>query len=195
MAVRRPVRVLVDMDGVLADFESGLLQGFRRRFPGDPHVPLEQRRGFLASEQYGALRPDLAEKVVSVYEAPGFFLNLEPIPGAVDALREMNNMQDTEVFICTSPLRKYDHCVAEKYRWVEQHLGSQFVERIILTRDKTVVMGDLLIDDKDTIRDRLLCLSCPRPRGDPKMGAHLVHLLPQSAPGSAPHQETAALLE
>lgn len=60
MAVKRPVRVLVDMDGVLADFESGLLQGFRRRFPGEPHVPLEQRRGFLASEQYGALRPDLA---------------------------------------------------------------------------------------------------------------------------------------
>lgn len=60
MEARRPVRVLVDMDGVLADFESGLLQGFRRRFPGEPHVPLEQRRGFLASEQYRALRPDLA---------------------------------------------------------------------------------------------------------------------------------------
>jgi 5'-nucleotidase len=60
MAVKRPVRVLVDMDGVLADFESGLLQGFRRRFPEEPHVPLEQRRGFLANEQYGALRPDLA---------------------------------------------------------------------------------------------------------------------------------------
>lgn len=73
-----------------------------------------------------------------MYEAPGFFLNLEPIPGAVDALREMNDMQEyggwgggggrsasspgltapslcsTEVFICTSPLRKYDHCVGEK---------------------------------------------------------------------------------
>lgn len=60
MAVRRPVRVLVDMDGVLADFESALLKGFLRRFPGDPHVPLEQRRGFLANEQYGSLRPDLA---------------------------------------------------------------------------------------------------------------------------------------
>lgn len=34
------------------------------------------------------------EKLVSVYEAPGFFLNLEPIPGAVDALREMNSMQE-----------------------------------------------------------------------------------------------------
>lgn len=38
-------------------------------------------------------------------------------------------------------------------------------------------------------------LYCPRPRGDPKLGAHLIHLLPQSAPGPAPHQETAAFLE
>lgn len=35
---------------------------------------------------------------------------------------------------------------------MEKHLGPQFVERIILTRDKTVVLGDLLIDDKDTIQ-------------------------------------------
>lgn len=151
MAARR-VRVLVDMDGVLADFEGGLLRGFLRRFPGEPHVPLEQRRGFLACEQYRALRPDLGDKVASVYEAPGFFLDLEPIPGAVEALREMHAMPDTEVFICTSPLLKYDHCVGEKYRWVERHLGPQFVKQIILTRDKTVVLGDLLIDDKDTIQ-------------------------------------------
>ncbi|XP_037664741.1 5'(3')-deoxyribonucleotidase, cytosolic type [Choloepus didactylus] len=154
MAARRarPVRVLVDMDGVLADFEAGLLRGFRRRFPGDPYVPLEERRGFLAREQYRALRPDLPEKVASVFEAPGFFLDLEPIPGALEALREMSTMEDTQVFICTSPMRKYDHCVSEKYRWVEKHLGPQFVERIILTTDKTVILGDLLIDDKDTIQ-------------------------------------------
>ncbi|KAF6095917.1 5', 3'-nucleotidase, cytosolic [Phyllostomus discolor] len=192
----RPVRVLVDMDGVLADFEAGLLRAFCRRFPGEPHVPLAERRGFFAREQYRALRPDLADKVASVYEAPGFFLDLEPIPGAVEAMQQMNALKDTEVFICTSPLLKFDHCVGEKYRWVEKHLGPQFVERIIMTRDKTVVLGDLLIDDKDTIQARCLSpMSCPRPRGDPKLGAHLVHLLPQPAPGPAPHQETAALLE
>ncbi|XP_036921786.1 5'(3')-deoxyribonucleotidase, cytosolic type [Sturnira hondurensis] len=148
----RPVRVLVDMDGVLADFEAGLLRAFCRRFPGEPHVPLAERRGFFAGEQYGALRPDLADKVASVYEAPGFFLDLEPIPGAVEAMQQMNALKDTEVFICTSPLLKFDHCVGEKYHWVERHLGPQFVERIIMTRDKTVVLGDLLIDDKDTIQ-------------------------------------------
>lgn len=87
-----------------------------------------------------------------MYEAPGFFLGLEPLPGALDAVRAMDALPDTEVFICTSPLLKYQHCVGEKYQWVEKHLGPRFVERIILTRDKTVVSGDLLIDDKDTIR-------------------------------------------
>lgn len=63
MAARRsqPMRVLVDMDGVRADFEAGLQRDFRRRFPGEPHAALDERHGSLAREQYGgALRPDLA---------------------------------------------------------------------------------------------------------------------------------------
>ncbi|XP_075627097.1 5'(3')-deoxyribonucleotidase, cytosolic type isoform X3 [Balearica regulorum gibbericeps] len=124
-----PLRVLVDMDGVLADFEGAVLRDFRARFPGEPRA-----------------------KVASIYESPGFFLGLDPIPGALEAMQEMIRMQDTEVFICTSPLQKYEHCIVEKYKWVEKHLGPEFVERIILTRDKTVVSADLLFDDKDTIR-------------------------------------------
>ncbi|KAM7035486.1 5'(3')-deoxyribonucleotidase, cytosolic type [Acridotheres tristis] len=147
-----PLRVLLDMDGVLADFEGAVLREFRARFPLEPRVELAERRGFSVREQYRSLREELAAKVASVYESPGFFLDLDPIPGALEAVHEMFHMQDTEVFICTSPLRKYEHCIVEKYKWVEKHLGPEFVERIILTRDKTVVAADLLFDDKDTIQ-------------------------------------------
>uniref|UniRef100_A0A0K8S112 5'(3')-deoxyribonucleotidase, cytosolic type n=1 Tax=Crotalus horridus TaxID=35024 RepID=A0A0K8S112_CROHD len=149
---RPSLRVLVDMDGVLSDFEGGLLRDFVASYPEEPHVELAQRKGFLALDQYRRLREDLGEKIASVYESPGFFLSLQPIPGAIEAMHEMNEMPNTDVFICTSPIRKYEYCISEKYRWVAQHLGPNFVGRLILTRDKTVVSADLLIDDKDTIK-------------------------------------------
>lgn len=59
----RPVRVLVDMDGVLADFEGGFLRKFRARFPDQPFIALEDRRGFWVSEQYGRLQPGLSVSI------------------------------------------------------------------------------------------------------------------------------------
>ena len=53
------LRILVDMDGVLADFEGGFLKKYRARYPGEPHISLEDRRGFWVSTQYGQLRSDL----------------------------------------------------------------------------------------------------------------------------------------
>lgn len=53
------LRVLVDMDGVLADFEGGFLKKYRARYPDEPYISLDDRRGFWVSTQYGQLRSDL----------------------------------------------------------------------------------------------------------------------------------------
>lgn len=53
------LRVLVDMDGVLADFEGGFLKKYRARYPDEPYITLDDRRGFWVSTQYGQLRSDL----------------------------------------------------------------------------------------------------------------------------------------
>lgn len=42
-------------------------------------------------------------------------------------------------------------CVRVQYAWVEKHLGHDFLEQVILTRDKTLITGDILIDDKPDI--------------------------------------------
>uniref|UniRef100_A0A9L0KIV8 5',3'-nucleotidase, mitochondrial n=1 Tax=Equus asinus TaxID=9793 RepID=A0A9L0KIV8_EQUAS len=147
----RALRVLVDMDGVLADFEGGFLRKYRARFPDQPFIALEDRRGFWVSEQYGRLQPGLSEKAISIWESENFFFDLEPLPGAVEAVKQMANLENTDVFICTSPIRMYKYCPYEKYAWVEKHFGPDFLEQIVLTRDKTVVSADLLIDDRPDI--------------------------------------------
>lgn len=62
-SVAGPLRVLVDMDGVLADFEGAVLRGFCSRFPGEPRVELAARKGFSVREQYRCLREDLGVSV------------------------------------------------------------------------------------------------------------------------------------
>lgn len=139
--------ILVDQDGVLADFEVGFLANWRAAYPEAPFVPVEQRTMFRLSQQY----PDeWRERLRAVHGARGFFRSLAPVPGAVDALREMR-AAGHDVFICTSPLTSYEHCVLEKHEWVEQHLGRDWVRQIILTKDKTLVVGDVLIDDNPEV--------------------------------------------
>lgn len=45
----------------------------------------------------------------------------------------------------------FSSAVCVQYAWVEKHLGHEFLEQVILTRDKTLISGDLLIDDRPDI--------------------------------------------
>jgi len=141
------MRILVDMDGVIADFDQELLMRWRARHPDKPYVPLEERKTFYVKDSYPEeLKPLVAEILLE----SSFFREMLPMKGAKKALEEMRE-KGWEVFICTSPLSTYKNCVSEKYEWVENYLGPSWVKQIILTKDKTVIKGDFLIDDKPLI--------------------------------------------
>ncbi len=138
---------LIDQDGPLANFEKSFLIKWRAKFFNEPFVPLKQRTTFYARDQY----PEhLHSKMESIYLAPGFILGLPPTTGAIAAVKKMIQLGH-DVRICTSPLSQYDNCILEKFQWVEKYFGREFTKKIISAKDKTLICGDLLIDDKPEI--------------------------------------------
>lgn len=139
--------VLVDQDGVLADFEGGFARAWQERFKRTPAVAIGERRSFRLIDDYP---PALHSDVAAIYTAPGFFRHLEPIAGAIAGVEDML-ASGIDVRICTSSIDAYENCVLEKYQWVEEHLGREFTKRLVLTKDKTLVSGTWLVDDNPRI--------------------------------------------
>ena len=140
--------ILLDQDNVLADFEEGFRIAWARVHPDIPPVAEPDRKSFQVRDDYPTR---LQPKVDAIIQSRGFYRHLPPVRGAVHAVNQLL-AEGIEVFICTSPLSQYQNCVLEKYEWVDEHLGSEFTKQVILTRDKTLVQGDVLVDDKPEIR-------------------------------------------
>lgn len=118
--------ILIDMDGVIADFEKEFLRRWKKFHPDKPAVEYPDRRGFWLINQYPE---EFHEYVKEIYLSPGFYENLPPIEGAIEALREMENISEYNFFICTAPmLPKFENCVLEKYYWVKRYLGDEWIK-------------------------------------------------------------------
>ena len=78
----------------------------------------------------------------------GFFRKLKPLPNAIDSVHELEKM-GYDVWILTRPSVLNPMCYTDKRVWVEEHLGMEFCEKLILCPDKARVgdIGDYLIDD------------------------------------------------
>jgi len=144
----REMIILIDQDGPLADFEGGFLREWKSKFPELPYIPLQNRRYFYIRDDYPS---ELRDKIEGIYFAPGFYRNLPLISGSVEVIKKLIELGN-DVRICSSPSAYYQNCVLEKYQWVEQNLGLSFTEKVIFTRDKTIIRGDILLDDKPEIR-------------------------------------------
>ena len=145
--------ILVDQDGVLANFEQAFYQAWQqsRHQQNFPAIPPEQRRHFYPRDDYPAEYAAFTRELIA---SKGFFRQLPPMAGAVDALKAMQEAGH-EVVICTAPINEYQYCVPEKYEWVEAHLGLEWTRRMVVTKDKTLVHGDVLIDDRPHIHGHM----------------------------------------
>lgn len=117
-SVIKPKRIYIDMDGVLCDYKKNYIK-HKEQFP----------------------------EVVYPQSQYGFFLDLEPIPGSVEAFLKLSVIHD--VWILTAPSYMNPLSYAEKNVWVKKHLGAEFVKKLIMCPNKSLMKGDYLIDDHE----------------------------------------------
>ena len=75
----------------------------------------------------------------------GFFENLEPIEDAVKSVNKLRT--DYDVYVLTAPSNRNPHCYTEKRLWIEKHFDYDFTEKLIISSNKSLLIGDYLIDD------------------------------------------------
>lgn len=112
--------VYVDIDNTIADFTSAYMD-YKSKFPEQPY-PQSQ---------------------------VGFFLNLKLIDNLVPRFLYLIEKLGYEVWILTRPSVRNPLCYTEKRLWLEKHFGYEICERLILCTDKSLLRGDLLIDDNE----------------------------------------------
>jgi 5'-nucleotidase len=134
--------VLVDMDGVLADFDRAVVEALRPTCP-DIRVSAESHRMHLAF-------PGYAQQIRAVTGAPGFFAGLEPIQDALAGWRLLGDL-GYRPRICSSPLAAHPDCEGEKRAWVANLLGEQAAVEAYIVEDKCACPGIALIDDIPSI--------------------------------------------
>lgn len=136
--------LLLDADGVIANFEKGFLNLWRREFPDAFYLPIESRRTFYCDEEYPS---ELKENIRFILRHPELFSSLEPIAGAQKAVKTMIDL-GVDVRICTSPLFDNFLCASQKLEWIDRYFGREMARRTIITKDKGYAHGDYLVDDK-----------------------------------------------
>ena len=110
-------RIFIDMDGVLCDYDKKA----------------------ASTPQY------LKDRYNDCHGIPGFYRDLEPLPGALDAWHYLFDNYD--VYIASSPSWSNPSSWIDKRLWVANHLGPKSKKRLILTHNKGLLDGDILIDD------------------------------------------------
>lgn len=120
-ATTKPLVVYVDMDDVLSDY-SGAHQTHLKAYP---EIAYPQ-------SQYG------------------FFSSLKPIAGAVESVKSLINDERFSVYILTAPSYMNPLCYTEKRVWIEEYFGLEFTQRLIICADKSLLKGDVLVDDNAT---------------------------------------------
>ncbi|WP_144795719.1 5' nucleotidase, NT5C type [Microbacterium paludicola] len=140
--------VLVDMDDVVAQWAEGYDSLLDEHGEAAAAIP---RHADRLHWDLRTGRSGVEKKIIEkVMREPGFYRFLRAVPGARTALRQIRDAGHDIRFV-SAPYISNPTCASDKIAWIERHYGARWAQRVILTTDKTLVRGDVLIDDRPDI--------------------------------------------
>lgn len=136
--------VLIDMDGVMADFDTAATSHL------SPEEIVERTNFYVAHDYPLQMRPSIED----VYNAPGFFEGLEPIPGMMEGWQSL--LDDGYIpRVASAPLSSNVTAVEGKVKWLDRimvpEFGPSVVSEAIIDKDKWKYKGLVLLDDRPAV--------------------------------------------
>lgn len=136
--------LLLDMDGVTWDFAGHIIERLRK---SDIHIAMRTLEKFHFADNMP--EGEMRARVKRIYSELGFFSTMPMIEGAKEAINELRESYD--VRFCSSPLSAHPACEEEKREAIAREFGAEMADAAYIGRDKTIVSGAILIDDKPEV--------------------------------------------
>lgn len=131
--------ILVDLDSTVADLCTPWYDVYNRRFGDD--LCMERVTDWDTSK---FAKHGLA--IFGVLSDPGLFLNLKPLPGALEACKALAEDGHRLIVVSAVPAGSVTGGY-EKKQWVWHNMPFINRKDVIITDAKDVIEGDVLIDD------------------------------------------------
>jgi 5'-nucleotidase len=127
-------RILVDMDGVLADVYPRFFELFEKE------TGKRKTIGEVIGLKEGEAFPELFRWV----ETPGFF---RTIPVMTDSQRVLKLLNATYDIIVISLATEFPVCLTDKQLWMNEHFPFISWKQVVFCGNKSLIPADLMIDD------------------------------------------------
>ncbi|MDQ0195713.1 5' nucleotidase, NT5C type [Paenibacillus wynnii] len=138
-------RIAIDMDEVIADFNSKHLKVYNHDY-GDNLTIEDLKVGRLED-----IRPHLASQIIDYLHNPLFFRDLEVMKDSQEVIRNLSKRY--EIYITTAAM-EFPSSFNAKYEWLREHFGFLNDMNFVFCGDKSIIHADYLIDDNVRHFDR-----------------------------------------
>jgi 5'-nucleotidase len=132
--------ILVDMDEVIADTTTAMVQWYKKAYGGDiNYKTMLEGHSLVAGfpkEHHAIVRQQLFE--------PGFFRHLPVMADSQRVLEEMNKRY--EIYIVSAAV-EFPNSLKDKHDWLMEHFPFFTWRQLVLSGSKKMMHGDHMIDD------------------------------------------------